>query len=307
MKFQILLLFCLSLFCACQISQKAQRNEFLSEVNSNHQAIVNSVENKDTVEKPKPVDDSRFSSVKIKRTDRKSKFSLKIDVEYPQLKNAKSPQGIKFNQYVKKQVDEQILNFTNFLTDKEKETKSKVKGNYEINLDYKIDYFSNSFISVLMDWNGFSGYLNMDYFPSTINYDLKNRKAVELKEIFEPNSNYLKKLSELSRKILRKTCLYCGCGNNISAGDPLPEELIVEETKTSENNNAAANMFSVSGWYERGTEPEEENFRNWSVTAEGLKITFGEYQVGPGCIGIIDIVVPFSDLQPIFRKDLNFD
>lgn len=287
-----------------------QMNETLNQTSADIKNEISSSNNLKKTEK-KPVDVSRFMSVKIKRTNQESKFSLKINVEYPQLKNAKNPQEIKFNQYVKKQVDEQIKDFNDFLVnEKLKEVTVKNKLEFEINLYYTVDYFSDNFTSVVMNWNGYSGYLNMDYFPSTINFDKKNGKVVEQRDIFEDDVNYLEKLSELSRKTLKRTCLSCGCGNGINAGDSLPEHLIEEAERKNQNVNTDANSkiyYQDSLFFEEGTKPEEDNFRNWSITAEGLKITFGEYQVGPGCIGIIDIVIPFGDLQPILRKDLNFN
>lgn len=306
MKIQFLLLFFISLFCGCQIAQKAQINE--SSTNSDRQKSENKSDNKPLKKiQPKPVDESRFLSVKIKKTISDKKYFLKVNVEYPQFKEAETPQEIELNKYVKKKVDEQIADFNSFLiNEKLKEVKVKSRQEFEINLDYKIDYISKSFTSILMNWNGYSGYLNMDYFPSTINFDLRNGKVVEQKNIFEPNIDYLTELSKLSRQILRKTCLSCGCGKGISAGDPLPEELIIAESEIDNSNTAANKIPFGSDWYKGGTEPNEENFNNWSITAEGLKITFGEYQVGPGCIGIIDIVIPFEDLQTILRKDLEF-
>ena len=295
MKLQILLLFYVLLFCACETSQKAQSNQISYEANFNQPTNVNAIENRQVeIEKPKLVDDSRFSPVKIKRADQGSKFSLNIDVEYPQLKKAKTPQEIKFNQYVKKQVDAQLLDFSGYLVDRHKERKSK--GEYEINLNYDVEYFSANFASVLMNWNGYSGYLNMNYFPSTINFDLKEGKAVELKELFESDTKYLEKISELSIEKLKRTCLMCPCKDGTNAGKPLPEGV-------SDNGNVTDGMFNLN----EVVSAKEENFGNWSITTEGFKITFNEYQVGPGCIGIIDIVIPFADLQPILRKDLNFN
>ncbi|MDQ6788632.1 MAG: DUF3298 and DUF4163 domain-containing protein [Acidobacteriota bacterium] len=289
--------------CACQISQKAQISEFYNGTNSNQTAIVNLSKNKTKIEKPKLVDDSRFSSVEIKRTEHKNKFTLKINVEYPQLKKAKNSQEKQFNQYVKKQVDAQILDFNKYLIER------KSKDEYEINLDYKIDYFSNDFISLLMNWYGYSGYLHMDNFPSTINFDLKKGKKINLAKLFEPHSEYLDKVSEESRKILKRTCLTCGCGDGISAGDTLPENLIKEAEDINQNaTNANSQIhYQDSLFFKEGTEPKEKNYSGWSVTSEGLKITFDRYQVGPGCIGIIDILIPFNDLQSILRKDLNFN
>ena len=298
MKIQVLILFAVLFACACQISQKAQTNEVSNEAISNQKRIVNSSENTQSkVEKPKPVDDSRFSAVEIKRTEKKNKFSLNVDVKYPQFKKAKTSQEINFNQYVKKQVDEQIADFNNFLVnEKTKEVKVKNELEFEINLDYKIEYVSENFTSVLMNWNGYSGYLNMDYFPSTINFDLKKGKFIKLKELFESDTKYLEKVSELSIEKLKRTCLMCPCKDGTNAGKPLPEGV-------NDNGNITDGMFNLN----EAVSAKEENFRNWSVTAEGLKITFDEYQVGPGCIGIIHIVIPFSDLQPILRKDLDFN
>lgn len=310
MKLQTLLLFCFFLFTACSVNQKAQLKDFSNNANVKTNAAEIPIEAKQAEKtQSKKADDSRFSSVKIKRTDNAKKFFLRIDVDYPQIKKAKISQEIKFNEYVKKQVDEQLADFTKFLKEKETNVKTKVKREYEINLTYTIDYFSGNFTSVVMNWNGYSGYLNMDYFPSTINFDLKTGKIVEQKDFFEPNTKYLDELSKLSRQILKKTCLSCGCGNGINAGDPLPEKLIEEAERKNQNSNTNANSkitYQDSLFFEEGTEAKEENFDNWSVTAEGLKITFGEYQVGPGCIGIIDIVIPFEDLQTILRKDLEF-
>lgn len=293
MKIQILLLVCVCAFCSCQIMQNAQTSDLSNKISGNQQVNVNSpVLKKTDVKQIKTVNTSRFSSVKIERTDKNNEYSLDINIEYPQLKNLKITQEKQFNQFVKKQVDDQIRDFKKYLTERHEER--KFKGKYEINLSYTVDYYSDNFTSVVMNWNGYSGYLNMDYFPSTINFDLKKGTATELKDIFEPNANYLNKLSELAIATLKRTCLSCGCGNDIHAGDPLPEG--------EENKGNQGGMFDLT----EAVSAKEKNFYNWSVTAEGLRITFNEYQVAPGCAGIINIIIPFSDLQPILRKDLNF-
>lgn len=291
MKVQGLIL-CFVLFaCACQISQKAQTSENLIAENSKPETIVNKVE----TEKLSLVDDSRFAPVKINRTDRKNKFSLNVNVEYPRLKEAKNAQEKQFNQYVKSLVDEQILDFTNFLIDKEKEVKDKSKPEYEISLDYKIEYVSNDFVSVLLNWHGYSGYLNEDYFPSTVNFDFAKGKTVKLADLFKPKANYLEKLSEFSLEKLKHTCLSCPCKDGIRAGEPLPEGVV--------NNIEKSGTFDLA----EAVSAKEESFNKWSVAAEGLKITFDEYEVGPGCIGIVHIVIPFADLKPVLREDLNFN
>ena len=142
---------------------------------------------------------------------------MKINVEYPQLKKAKNQQEISLNQYIKTQVDKQLSDFNKFLVEKNSGKVSDIE--YEINLAYGINYFSNDFVSISMDWDGYSGYLNQDYFPATINYDLNKGKVIKLKDLFEPDSKYLNNIAEESRKILKRTCLSCGCGKEINAGD----------------------------------------------------------------------------------------
>lgn len=203
MKFQVLFLLCVFFFWSCQISQDARTNEPTGESNVGQQAVNSNEHVQSDVQTP--VDESRFSSVKIKRTDQKQRFSLNVDVEYPQLRSPKTPQETKFNQYVKKLVDDQILDFTKFLIDKEKDVTDKSKHEYEINLSYKFDYYSDNFTSILMSWNGYSGWLNMDHFPSTVNFDFGKGNEVGLKDLFEPNSNFLEKLSELALARLQRT------------------------------------------------------------------------------------------------------
>jgi hypothetical protein len=295
-KIQILILVVTIFVCACQVSQQAQTNEVSNKFNFNLETIANLSEKRPLeVKKPKAADDSKFSAVMIEKTIQKPKFFINVNVEYPKLKNVKTSSEIKFNQYVKKQVDEQIADFTNFLLDKEKEATSKVRSEYEIELNYQIEYVSDGFISVLMNWRGYTGGMNLDYFPSTINYDLKRGKVIGLSELFEPNSKYLEKLSEVSLEKLKRTCLRCPCKDGTDAGEPLPKGVI--------NDVNEGGMFGLT----EAVAAKEENFSGWSIVAEGLKITFHEYQVGPGCIGIIDIVIPFTDLQPILRNDFNFN
>jgi hypothetical protein len=299
MKIRSLFLFSLLIFCACRFPQEAQTNEFSNQTNSNQEISAVPVENRQPeVEKKKPVDDARLATVEIRKVERKGKYSLKIDVEYPQLKEAKSAQEKEFNRHIKKQIDEKILGFTDFLADREKTAKTESRTEFSIGLDYKAEYVSDKIVSVFMNWHSFSGYLNEDYSPATVNFDLVKGKTIRLPDLFEPKANYLEKLSGLALEKLKRTCLSCSCEGGINAGEPLPEGVVNKVRPLPPGG-----MFDLG----EATLPKAESFDKWSVNGEGLKITFDEYEVGPGCIGIIHIVIPFNDLQPILRKDLNFN
>ncbi|RRQ25733.1 DUF3298 domain-containing protein [Rhodococcus sp. Eu-32] len=48
-----------------------------------------------------------------------------------------------------------------------------------------------------------------------------------------------------------------------------------------------------------GIEPTVSNFANWVPSAEGMNIRFGDYQVGPHAIGLVDVTVPWSALSDV--------
>lgn len=48
-----------------------------------------------------------------------------------------------------------------------------------------------------------------------------------------------------------------------------------------------------------GIEPVERNFANWIPSAGGMNIRFGDYQVGPHAIGLVDVTIPWSALADV--------
>ena len=74
---KILLMFCLSMICACQIQQQAQSVENVNAVNSNQESFTTDSEtNLINAKNLKPADDSRFSGVKIINALIKAKNTL---------------------------------------------------------------------------------------------------------------------------------------------------------------------------------------------------------------------------------------
>jgi hypothetical protein len=58
----------------------------------------------------------------------------------------------------------------------------------------------------------------------------------------------------------------------------------------------ALNFSKDTMWIEEGTKSEEQNFKNFNITENGLLFTFDEYQVGPYAAGRQQVIVPFLDL-----------
>jgi hypothetical protein len=100
---------------------------------------------------------------------------------------------------------------------------------------------------------------------STDTFDLLTGHRLTLADIFRPGSGYLSVLSTESRARLR----------------------------------ALLDDASLDSWIDMGTTPSAANFASWQLVPTGLRITFGEYQVGPYAIGMRAIVIPWASLRPV--------
>jgi hypothetical protein len=96
----------------------------------------------------------------------------------------------------------------------------------------------------------------------TVTYDLEAGKDIQLAQLFMPGSDYLE-----------RTANYCI--TQLSA------------------RNIGFESFS------NGALPLQANYGNWNITAEGLMITFNEYQVAPYAAGAQEVVVPYAELQSV--------
>jgi hypothetical protein len=96
----------------------------------------------------------------------------------------------------------------------------------------------------------------------TLNYDLGRGRELELGDLFLPNSGYLDAIAN-----------YC----------------VTELSKHP----------GYDGPFTDGAKPTPENYKNWNITPDGLLITFDMYQVAPGASGPIQVVVPYTQLQPV--------
>jgi hypothetical protein len=96
----------------------------------------------------------------------------------------------------------------------------------------------------------------------TVNYDLEAGKNLTLSDLFLPGSDYLERIAN-----------YC-----------------ITQLRT---RNIDFESFSS------GANAIPENYGNWNITADGLLITFDEYQVAPYAAGAQEVVVPYSELHSV--------
>jgi hypothetical protein len=100
---------------------------------------------------------------------------------------------------------------------------------------------------------------------SSFTYDLDAGQEVQLEQLFTPGASYLQTISQY-------------CVDELSSRD-------------------------IGAWLD-GAAPRPENYTVWNITADGLLITFNEYQVASYAAGAQTVVVPYTELQDILAPGI---
>jgi hypothetical protein len=199
------------------------------------------------------------------------KARYEIATSLPQLSGADSARAEKFNQSVANLTAARVGEFKTAVDEEaragaavEQDAKSARPPN-TLSLRYEITAANKDFISALFSFNEYMGGAHPNTATESFNYDLNRNEPLRLTDLFVPNSNYLKVISEYSIRELKK--------------------------------------LESTSWVEEGAGLKIENFHSWNITPAGLMITFDPYQVGPYAAGEHVVVVPYSVLKPIIRPD----
>ncbi|MBS1808220.1 MAG: DUF3298 domain-containing protein [Acidobacteria bacterium] len=277
--------------CACQSSPKQMAGQ---EITKSQPAVTPSPSpDKSSTEAMATTqpDDNLLVPVQIKKGDiDNSKDDYELRIEYPQLKHATTHHEKRFNQYVKALVAKEIRGFEAFCRQAKRERKKK--PSFHLGLTYTTEIASNKRLCLDLRWESYTGYLNSDWYTTTINFDLEKGRELKLADLFKPKSNYLETLSKVGLNILRKTCVNCDCAGGKRPGQPLAEGF---------ENPVEIGMHKT---LQEAVAPKMANFVLWGLTSKGIAITFDEYEIAPGCAGIISIILPFEELKPAIRDEL---
>jgi len=185
-----------------------------------------------------------------------------ITSQTPQLIGSDDPRVAAFNQRLNELVTKEVDTFRqSFLQN----TAPTVNNGSSLDVTYALVSQIADIWSVKLDFSFYSdGAAHPGLYSITLNYDLGQVKELALSDLFLPNSNYLEVISN-----------YC----------------VAELSKQP--------FFDVP--FSEGAQPTSENYRNWNITADGLVITFDEYQVAPYAAGPQKVTVPFSELQAVIN------
>jgi len=95
------------------------------------------------------------------------------------------------------------------------------------------------------------------------NFDLDKGKDIALSDLFAANSDYLKTIASY-------------CSDELSKRD-----------------------IGFTDTFKQGADPTPDNYQEWNISADGLVITFNEYQVAPYVSGPQTVTVPYSELKSL--------
>ncbi len=193
-----------------------------------------------------------------------------IDVNYPQLSGENlSANEQQFNRLVTQMVQKNVQQFKNYVKADLPHMKTlptdTVKEN-SLQIDYDIDVIrpaSNVLISMRLSIEGMqAGRAHPYHTHDVLNYDLNKGKVLALNDLIKPKINFLPVLAKYSHQKLSET---------------LRDQWMLKE----------------------GTAPNAKNYALWNLEADGILITFNEYQVGPYSAGVQEVEIPYSQLKNI--------
>jgi hypothetical protein len=212
---------------------------------------------------------AKFVNKTIKEENKEKRSE--ISSIYPELIGINSAAAKDFNELVKKRVVEMNDGYRKDLASMSLEDIKSLPGEITLSNDVSYDVIlaNNELISLSLSDYTYTGGAHGGTSSFPINYDLKNNRELQLADIFEPNADYLKTISDYAIANLKK-----------NVGE-----------------------MSDDKWISEGAAPKAENYRSWNLTKKGVMVIFDQYQVAAYAAGPQQLIVPYEKLQSVLRKD----
>jgi hypothetical protein len=198
------------------------------------------------------------------RQESGTSLNYSIKADVPVLVGSQDPRVQNFNVQMKAVADEAIATFKQNVANLPPNPSSTMST---FEMHYNVLSPAGNLLSIKFDIQTYySGAAHPGTISRTITYDLETGSDLKLTDLFVPNADYLAAISK-----------YC-----------------VTQLGTRD--------IGFQG-FELGATASPENYRNWNLTADGLMITFDEYQVAPYAAGPQTVVVPYHELKPLMKPD----
>lgn len=177
-----------------------------------------------------------------------------------------------FNEEVTKIITEEISYFKQRVADAQdfQQTLDKAKIKNRLTIDYNsavMNLEDQPIISIRFVMQAYvTGMAHPYRRYRTINFDLDAGAPIELSQLFDPSSNYLETLANIANANLAK-------------------------------------KIRVDAMLAGGAAPTPDNYRNWNINPNGLRITFDEATVAPYVYGSQTVLIPYSELKSLINPE----
>jgi hypothetical protein len=186
-----------------------------------------------------------------------------IAVRYPHIVDAKEPKHQTFNREVAALARKQVEEFKKHVEKPEPGMPGAEAGS-SLDITYSVGVSNDRLVSIGFKAETYhAGAAHPNHRTFVYNYDLRQGKRLDLGDLFEPRSNYLKVISDYCVKVLAK-----------------------QVAQPPDMNEIA-----------RGAAPNPQNYQSWTVTSQGLKINFDPYQVASYAEGPQEVVIPYGAVK----------
>ncbi len=216
---------------------------------------------------------ARFVAKVIKEANKQSRF--RIDVVYPQIDG--DARFDKFNKEARAMVTKNVAAFKTSETSNETDAGSEIPAETQtstLDSDYQIRLAADDLISIEFTESAYSGgAAHPNSYTTVLNYDVRNGKKLALADLFNAKSNYVKVISDYCIKDLK------------------------QQAKKEKDSMLTDDMI------QSGASARAENFNAWTITKQGLWITFDPYQVAAYAAGPQQVLVPYSALKDLIKAD----
>jgi hypothetical protein len=189
-------------------------------------------------------------------------YGYAVTAQRPVLVGSQDPRVHNFNTEMKAIVDNAVAGFKQNLADLPAMPDSTAST---FDLHYNRLSPPGNILSLKFDIQTYyTGAAHPGDTSQTVTYDLQRGQDLSLADLFVPDVDYLTAISKY-------------CIAQLSARD-----------------------IGFQG-FELGATATAHNYRNWNLTADGLMITFDEYQVAPYAAGPQTVVIPYGQLAPVMQ------
>ena len=191
-------------------------------------------------------------------------FGYTISAQTPVLVGSTDPRVQGFNAVMKTRVDDAVAAFKDNLNNVPLGPNSTAST---FELRYNLVSAPGNIYSIKFNIQTYyTGAAHPSDSSQTATFDIQTGQVLTLAQLFVPNADYLDAISK-----------YC-----------------IAQLSTRD--------IGFEG-FELGATATAQNYRNWNITADGLMITFDEYQVAPYAAGPQTVVIPYKELAQILRPD----